>query len=137
MGQLVDVSVGDLITAQRQNDINDYIEDGVIRVKTLGLEVVNGELTDGTDTVTIAQMKSAYDGLIIPVPETKLGSDCSGDSGDENRVLTLNATPSTLFLVCVGGQVLFQDTDYTISGANITFLGKIFNTPKILIIYFT
>ena len=140
---LVDVSSGDLITAQRQNDINMYIEFGTHAITTLSLDTGNGDIkttgnfTDGTNAVTVAQMKSAYDGIIIPQVENKSGSDCSGSDGEVNRVLTLAKVPNTLFLVSVGGQVLFQDTDFIISGADITFLGKVWDTPKILIIYFT
>ena len=134
---LVDVSSGDLITAARQNEINDYIEQGVIRVKTLSLEVTNGQLTDGTDTVTVAQMKSAYDGIVVPNVNNKSGSDCSGIDNAKNRVLTLDAIPTTIFLISYGGQVLTLTNDYTVLGANITFLNNVNNNANILAIYFT
>jgi hypothetical protein len=39
MGDLVDVFPGDLITAQRQNDINDYIHDGTHKINTLAIDI--------------------------------------------------------------------------------------------------
>ena len=93
-------------------------------------------ITDGTNTVTVAQMKSAYDGLITPTIETKSGSDCNGSDGESNRILTLNATPETLFLVSVGGMILTVTTQYTISGDEITFLNKVYDVMPILVLYF-
>ncbi len=49
MGDLVDVSAKELITAQRQNDINDYIEDGTHKVNTLSLDI------GGTEVITAAR----------------------------------------------------------------------------------
>jgi len=140
---LQDVNKGDIITSARQNEINDYIEHGTKGITTKSVDAGSGDIkttgnfTDGTNSVTAAQMKAAYDGIIVPQVETKSGSDCSGNDGDTNRVLTLSNTPNTLFLVSVGGQVLYEGTDFTISGADITFLRKLWDSPKILILYFT
>ena len=143
MTDFVDYAEGDLITQNWANLIKDHLQDGTKGIVSLSLETAGGgdikttgNFTDGTNSVTAAQMKSAYDGIIVPQVENKSGSDCSGSDGEVNRILTLANVPNTLFLVSVGGQVLFQDTDFTISGADITFLGKVWDTPKILIIYF-
>lgn len=140
---LQDVSPGDLITSARQNEINDYIEDGLIRVKTLSLDTGSGDIkttgnfTDGTNNVTASQMKSAYDGLIVPTVETKSGSDAGGSDGDSNRTLVLSNVPTTMFLLIYGGQCLVPTTDYSISGDTITFLNKVYNTVPIIVLYFT
>lgn len=81
-------------------------------------------------------LKTYLDSVKSPTIETKAGSDCSGSNGETNRILTLKNTPNTLALVGVGGQILTVTNDYTISGDEITFLGKIFNEVKILVLYF-
>lgn len=68
--------------------------------------------------------------------ENKLGSDCSGVSGTINRVLTLTELPDTLGFVSMGGQVLYENIDYTISGKEITFLNNVLDSFKILVMYF-
>lgn len=137
MSDLQEKVENQIITSAWANLIKEYIEDGTHRIKTLTLEVVGENITDGTNTVTVAQMKSAYDGIVVPTIENKSGSDCSGSDGESNRILTLANTPSPLFLVSVGGQILTVTTDYTISTNQITFLGKIWDSMKILILYFT
>ena len=141
--ELLDVSGGDLITAQRQNDINMYIEHGTHAITTLSLDSGSGEIkstgnfTDGTNSVTAAQMKSAYDGIIVPQIETKSGNDCSGLDGESNRIITLANTPATMFLVVCGGQALNLTSDYSINGDEITFLNSIFDSMNITLLYFT
>jgi len=46
MADLADVSTGDLITASRQNLINDYVEDGTHRIDTLSLDIGGTEIID-------------------------------------------------------------------------------------------
>lgn len=140
---IVEYAEGDIITSAWANLLKDHLQDGTKGIVSLSLEATGGgdiqttgNFTDGTNNVTASQMKSAYDGLITPTIETKSGSDCSGSNGESNRILTLNVVPNTLFLVGVGGQLLFLTTDYTVSGNQITFLGKIFDAPKILVLYF-
>jgi len=48
MGDLADVSTGDVITAQRQNDINDYIHDGTHKINTLSIDVGGTEVIDSS-----------------------------------------------------------------------------------------
>jgi len=78
----------------------------------------------------------------VPYTENKRGSDCSGNSGDKNRVLTLSNTYlSQKELVSVDGRILTVGKDYTIShkisGTTITFLDKIFDSQYIDVRYFT
>ena len=49
MARLSDVSPGDLITSQRQNDINDYINDGVEWIKTADIQLVATDTVPSTD----------------------------------------------------------------------------------------
>lgn len=139
----VEYSQGDLITSAWANLIKDHLQDGTKGIITLSLDSGSGDIkttgdfTDGTNAVTAAQMKSAYDGIVVPVPESKTGADCSGASGDKDRVLTLASTPSTMFLVSVGGQVIYETSDYTRSGADITFLNNVLNSMGIVVLYFT
>ena len=143
MGQLLDVSSGDLITAQRQNDINDYIEQGTHAITTLALDAGSGDIkttgnfTDGTNSVTAAQMKAAYDERCKPNLETKNGSDCTGSDGEKNRTLTLTNTPDYMGIIIIQGTCLIPDVDYTQSGDTITFLNKVWDSQKIVIQYFT
>ncbi len=51
MADLADVSNGDLITAARQNDINDYIHDGTHKLNTLSLEIQGTEVIDSSRNV--------------------------------------------------------------------------------------
>ena len=46
MADLADVSTGDIITASRQNDINDYIQDGTHKINTLSIDIGGTELVD-------------------------------------------------------------------------------------------
>jgi hypothetical protein len=77
-----------------------------------------------------------------PQIEQKDGSDCSGSDGDTSRVLTLaNSTTSGNEMVNVDGTILIKDTHYTVShlgaSSTITFTGKIYDTQKIDVRYFT
>ncbi len=72
--------------------------------------------------------------------ENYLGSDCSGDDGDVNRVLVLNNVElTTEVLLFVEGLLLYPDVDYLIvnlpSSTQITFLIEIWNEVKISAIY--
>ena len=51
MTRLSDVSTGDMITASRQNDINDYINDGTEYVNTLSLQIGATEVIDSSRNV--------------------------------------------------------------------------------------
>jgi hypothetical protein len=63
MAELSDVNTGDIITAQRQNDINDYIHDGTHEINTkfirlgsnifvdVGSSIVNGNNAEFTGSV--------------------------------------------------------------------------------------
>ena len=71
----------------------------------------------------------------------KLGSDCSGSDGAENRVLTLsNASISSQEKVYLDGVLLTRTTNYTPShlaaSSTITFLLPIHNWRKIMVEYY-
>jgi len=67
--------------------------------------------------------------------DRKDGSDATGSDGDTNRVLTLSATPSFMIHIFVGGAPLHHTDDYTVSGADVTFLNALFNSQKIEVVY--
>lgn len=143
MGNLVQVSSGDLITAQRQNDINGYIEEGTHAIVTLSLEATGGgdikttgNFTDGTNSITAAQMKSAYDERLIPNIDEKTGANCSGTDGEINRTLQLSSTPYVVGLVFVSGTPIHPTAQFTLSGDTITFLNKIWDSANITVLYF-
>lgn len=71
-----------------------------------------------------------------------LGSDCSGSSGDSNRVLTISNTGNTTsnsFLVYASGLALSLNVDYTVnhksSGTEITFLNPLWDDMTIVVQY--
>jgi len=77
----------------------------------------------------------------VPRTETFTGSDCSGLDGETNRVLTLNNNLKTSEeIILVQGAFLYPSQDYNIShkssNSEITFLGPIWNSQKILVKYF-
>lgn len=67
--------------------------------------------------------------------DRKNGSDCTGQDGATNRVLALSATPNFIISVEVQGRVLHNTNEYTLSGANLTFLGNIDNSDVIEVIF--
>ena len=67
--------------------------------------------------------------------ESKSGSDLSGTDGTTNRTLTLAATPSFVIHIFVSNAALQLTTDYTRSGAVITFLNAVFNDQNIEVVY--
>lgn len=75
--------------------------------------------------------------------EHKTGSDCSGSSGDSNRILTLtntNLTQQNGFLVYVSGLALALTDEYTVShlsaSTTVTFLKPLWDDMTILVNYF-
>lgn len=48
MADLVEVSTGDLITAERANSVKDYIHDGTHKLNTLSIEVGGVEIVDSS-----------------------------------------------------------------------------------------
>ena len=75
--------------------------------------------------------------------ENKTGADCSGSSGDSNRVLTLSNTGSTIqngMLVYVSGLALGLTTEYTVSHNNsssvITFLNPLWDDMTVIVQYY-
>jgi len=75
--------------------------------------------------------------------ENKTGADCSGSSGDSNRVLTLSNTGNTTpggFLVYVSGLALALTTEYTVDHNNtaseITFLNGLWDDMTIVVNYY-
>lgn len=70
------------------------------------------------------------------------GANCSGSSGQSNRILTLDNTKTTSssgFLVSVSGLTLSVGSEYTVShqssGTSITFLNNLFNDQLIVVNY--
>lgn len=96
--------------------------------------VVSGDVIT---SVRANQVKSYIDLVENPMIENKTGVDLSGISGAKNRVLSLAATPERLGLVFCGGQNLTPVTDFSISGANITFLNNVTNSMSINVLYFS
>jgi hypothetical protein len=75
--------------------------------------------------------------------ETLNGSDCTGSSGDINRVLTLSNTGLTKqggFLVYVSGLMVGLDSGYSVShktsGTEITFLSRLWDDMEIIVYYY-
>jgi hypothetical protein len=52
MASLVDVSPGDIVTSARQNDINDYIQDGTHKINTLSVDIGGTETIDSSRNIT-------------------------------------------------------------------------------------
>ena len=101
MADLSDVSTGDLITAARQNDINDYIQDGTHKVNTLSLDL------GGTEVISNARLISgAYDSKFsnadssIEFKEYTIGD--VGGIGFELEAPVLKGTPSAILGSGVG-----------------------------------
>jgi len=73
---------------------------------------------------------------ITRAPQKKtnyVGSACSGSDGAVNRTLTHTRFMGNNSLVMVGGRFLQITTEYTVSGAVITFLISIDNTDNIMV----
>lgn len=75
--------------------------------------------------------------------ETKTGADCTGNSGDSNRVLTLSNTGLTSqggLSVYVSGLELALTAEYTVThnniGTTIIFLNALFDDMNIIINYY-
>ena len=75
--------------------------------------------------------------------EHKTGSECTGSSGDLNRVLTLANTGTTTdngFLVHVSGLALTLNNEYIVShnttSTQITFLNKLWDDQLIIVSYY-
>lgn len=49
------------------------------------------------------------------------GSDCTGSSGALDRTLTVTFPLLGHHAIAVGGRILYETTDYTLSGSVITF----------------
>lgn len=80
---------------------------------------------------------------LTPTTDNKTGADCSGVSGESNRVLTLNNTGTTTtggFLVYASGLALGLSTEYTVvhnsTGTQITFLNGMWDDMTIVVSYF-
>jgi len=78
---------------------------------------------------------------VAPTQEWKLGSNCSGTDGAENRVLTLaNTSTSSSEKVFLDGVLLVRTTYYTPShlaaSSTITFLIAIHNNRNIMVEYY-
>jgi len=74
--------------------------------------------------------------------EYKTGTDCSGNDGETDRVLTLANTETTTdngFLVYADGLALSQTTQFTVTHNNsssyVTFLGMLWDDMKIVVNY--
>ena len=70
------------------------------------------------------------------------GADCSGNSGDKNRVLTLpniNMTQQDGMLVYVSGLALALNIEYTVehkeNGTKITFINRLWDDMTIVVLY--
>lgn len=58
------------------------------------------------------------------------GSDCTGDDGDTDRVLS---SASAVTQVVVDNQSLHPDIDYSLSGTAVTFINQLWNQSNITI----
>jgi len=77
-------------------------------------------------------MTTIKGGLVFTV-ENKAGSDCTGTDGAKNRTVALSSTPSEQ-VVFLNGLQLTETSQYTISGATITFLEDVWDDMKISVI---
>ncbi|MHA1302301.1 MAG: hypothetical protein ACTSPI_01180 [Candidatus Heimdallarchaeaceae archaeon] len=75
--------------------------------------------------------------------ENYTGSDCTGNDGATNRVLTLSNTGNTVpggFLVYASGLALSLTTEYTVvhnnTGTQITFLNRMWDDMEIIVNYY-
>jgi len=65
MADLADVSTGDLITAGRQNLINDYVQDGTHKINTLSIDIGGTELVDSNRYVKPVRVVAPDSGGIL------------------------------------------------------------------------
>jgi hypothetical protein len=61
-----------------------------------------------------------------------VGSNLTGSDREKNRVLVLSKVP---FSVSVDGWEYFLNTDYTLSGFNVSFIERIVDTQNIKVVY--
>lgn len=99
MARLADVSPGDLITSQRQNDINDYINDGTEYINTQYLQIGASTVINSTsqlenvDKATITQTSTTGNTLNITRDVTAASTDSpvvnivQDNTGDDQRVV--------------------------------------------------
>jgi len=78
----------------------------------------------------------------MPTTESYTGANCTGSSGDTNRVLTLSNTRTTIgngLIVIVANNALHPTTDFTVShksaSSTITFVNSLWNDQNITVIY--
>lgn len=106
MSDLADVSTNDLITASRQNDINDYIEQGTHRTKTAWLTIIpqNGSIGidnnslffDSADSYKLKRKDNSGNVVAIPFSHSQLSDmpDLTGTNSDHDaRYIRLDGTP--------------------------------------------
>jgi len=116
--------------------------------------VMDGQLLRKTDKYTVSGdditfLVKVFDssgidifyvtGSITQTLEQFSGSDCSGSDGDANRVLTTSGVSgaSGEIIIGVDGQIIRKTDKFTVSGDDVTFLIKIFDSSKIDIFYIT
>ena len=130
-------------------------------IKVGGLYLKRGSeftLTHNTIGTTVTFLNPLWDALEIEAKfyvrtwgdqlvnwkiQNSSGSDCSGSSGESNRILTLentNVTTNAGLFVAVSGLKLTLDTDYTISNlsssSTITFLNPLWENMTIVAKYY-
>ena len=76
-----------------------------------------------------------------PSKENKAGSDCTGNSGAKNRVLTLsNTSTSSSEIVFLDGSALkssYYTASHLAASSTITFTIPVWNDQDIVVLYFT
>jgi hypothetical protein len=129
------VASGDLITFQKMNsklesvENADVLSNAAIAESKLDLDYSTSDLNQAIQSLVISGSGETM------VSESKLGSNCSGSTGDKNRQLTLANTPITIVSIVIDGAFLYPTYDYTLNTNILTFLNSLWDDQKILVAY--
>ena len=117
--ELADVSPGDIITSQRQNDITDFISDGTHEVNTLFLRIGSTIVIDSGSNISTAGSIITTGSVSAPV-----GSFSSRvDTGFIKTGSTINLTTGGLAFYANNGTTLIARLD---DNGNFAILGNFY-----------
>ena len=98
------------------------------------IKIAWNDTQTATDSITYLEWNAMV--TYVEAVDTKTsydGSDCSGSDGTANRTLTHTSDLTSSHKIFVGGTYLHETSDYTYTGAIITFIIIIDNTDKIVL----
>lgn len=103
MTDLTDVSPGDTITSERQNLINDYIQDGTHAINTLSLNIQGTEVISSTRDIKGATLTIDTDDLIVSADKTKpkhlvINSGTSAPASPETGSVYYNTSDKRFYI---------------------------------------